>query len=107
EAVVVRRVAGATVVGRADLVPDQAGDLQAGLGARDVEEACAVGVADPDIFDGLWFRDDRVRSARPGNGNQSGRGSQDEALDVHAIFSSCSVLSFVTEAVYIPCPSGN
>src|SRR5690606_17108419 len=66
------------------LVTDVAANAQAGLGARNVEEANAVGVADADEFHRLWLcDDDRVSSAGAGRSNNCYCGAEKEALDVH------------------------
>src|SRR5690606_26418564 len=47
--------------GEVDLVTSVAADLEAGFGARDVEEACAADVANADVFHWLWrWRDECV-----------------------------------------------
>src|SRR5690606_34892487 len=73
-----------------DLEPVAAAELQAGFGARDVEEAGAVYVADADVFDRLRLgHDDRVGGAcgTRRHGHQ-GRGADEKALDVHSLTSS-------------------
>ncbi|EEH15023.1 Hypothetical protein, conserved [Brucella ceti str. Cudo] len=76
--------AGINVVAALYVVTDVAADAQAGFGARNVEVASAVSVANADIFNGfgLW-RDDCVGSLSAGSCNQSCSGAKEKALDVH------------------------
>ncbi len=75
---------GVDVIAALYVVTDVAMDAQAGFGARDVEVASAVCVANANIFNGfgLW-RDDCVGSLSAGSCNQSCSGAEKKALDVH------------------------
>ena len=77
-AIAVEAGAADAVVGAkaAELAEHQAADPQTGLGAGDVEEAGAIGVADADIFDGrgLGGRQIGGAGARRQNGHSQARG---------------------------------
>ena len=78
-----------SVVDDGVLEADVTADLQAGLGARDVEEAGAVDVADADVVDRIRRdRYDDVRSAGAGNCDEGRSGAEKKALDVHVLTSS-------------------
>src|SRR5690606_13248834 len=93
----------------AHFVTDITADLQAGLGARDVEEAGAVGVADADIFHRLWLCDDDRVSSLSRNSDSSRCGAEKKALDVHFLTSSQSYKTglgiFYAEGQLVPAPS--
>src|SRR5690606_9394242 len=73
----------------ADVVAQIAADLQAGFGARNVEVASAVDVADADVFSGFRLgHDDSVGGARTGDCDESRSGAEKKALDVHFLTSS-------------------
>src|SRR5690606_37457090 len=57
-------------------------DAQAGLGARDVEEAGAEGVADADVVDRLRGHR-KIGGMSAGSGSSSCSGAEQDALDVH------------------------
>src|SRR5690606_41077454 len=72
-----------------DLVTDVAADLEAGFGARNVEEACAVDVANADVFHWLWlWNEDCVSSLSAGESHRGDRGAEKKALNVHFLTSS-------------------
>ncbi|EEZ14110.1 conserved hypothetical protein [Brucella melitensis bv. 1 str. Rev.1] len=75
---------GVNVIAALYVVTDVTMDAQADFGARNVEVASAVSVANADIFNGfgLW-RDDCVGSLSAGSCNQSCSGAKEKALDVH------------------------
>src|SRR6516164_11587253 len=59
--------------------PQEAADLDASVGARNVVEACAVEATDFHVF--YWLRLDRKISCLPSrNRNQAGRGAEEEAF---------------------------
>src|SRR5690606_33744930 len=74
---------------RIDLVTDVAADLEAGFGARNVEEACAVDVANADVFHWLWlWNEDCVSSLSAGESHRGDCGAEKKALNVHFLTSS-------------------
>src|SRR6516225_7901909 len=59
--------------------PQEAADLDASVGARNVVEACAVEATDFHVF--YWLRLDRKISCLPSrNRNRAGRGAEEEAF---------------------------
>src|SRR5437764_2942790 len=61
------------------LRPQEPADLEAGIGARNVIEACAIKAADFHVF--YWLGLDRKISCLPSrNRNQTGRGAEEEAF---------------------------
>src|SRR4029079_7761241 len=70
-----RCAVGAAVEGAVDA--QITADLDAGVGTRDEEEACAVKRADPDIFDCLGL-DRKVGRLCPADGDQACRGAENE-----------------------------
>ena len=69
--------AGVYAVAALGVVTDIAADLQAGLGARNLEEALAVCIANANVFDSFRFGDDNcVSSARASYCNQSCSGAE-------------------------------
>src|SRR5690606_4869113 len=75
--------------GEVDLVTGVAADLEAGFGARNVEEACAVDVANADVFHWLWlWNEDCVSSLSAGESHRGDRGAEKKALNVHFLTSS-------------------
>ena len=74
-AIAVEAGAANAVVGAkaAELAEHQAADPQTGLGAGDVEEAGAIGVADADIFDGSRLGGRQIGGAGPRRQHGSGQ----------------------------------
>src|SRR5690606_2668516 len=74
------------------LITYETADLQAGLGAGDVEIARAVDVADAHIFHRLRFRDDnRVGGLRARNCSQRRRRTDEKPLDAHMCLPHCQI----------------
>src|SRR5690606_16067634 len=72
-----------------DLVANPTANAEAGLGARDVEVASAVRVADANVFHRLRLSDnDSVSSLSAGDGDDAAHRAQEKALDVHFLTSS-------------------
>src|SRR5690606_3586531 len=72
-----------------DLVTDVATNLEAGFGAGNVEEACAVDVANADVFHWLWlWNEDCVSSLSASESHRGDRGAEKKALNVHFLTSS-------------------
>jgi hypothetical protein len=58
----------------------EARDAQAGVGARDVEEAGTIGGADPHVFHGNGLLYGKIRGLCPGNRGETGGRPEEKAL---------------------------
>src|SRR6202011_1306741 len=74
-----KRIAGAAGVAEVLVPPHPAANLDASMGARDVEEPFAVKSADLHVFDGFGL-DGEIGGLRRGNGEQTRRAAEEKAL---------------------------